>query len=210
MSIQPAIAAGFAVTRVNVIVSNSIFADTMDLNIAGNSASGTFETLPVGAYSIQVTVFDGETIIASGSGSGTVTAGAIAQVTVTLSLVGGLGVTVTWTSPQTLAVTAATLAFDADLAAGCQAEFGSGARVGDWNDVIAAMSAGTPAENIVPTTVGSALGTSGGEAYTSSLHYIISSVIHDGYAVVDSYTANGSTMWLGRWNGNYQVLCYKP
>jgi hypothetical protein len=110
-----------------------------------------------------------------------------------------------------LRVTTATVPYDGDLTAACQAEFGSLYRVADWTEVTAAMASGAVATRIVPATVGSALATRSGAAYASfPRHYIISSVIDAGYAAYDSYTASGGTMWLGAWNGNYQVLCHRP
>ncbi|NOX90008.1 MAG: hypothetical protein GXO77_13390 [Calditrichaeota bacterium] len=97
MLLKPATDNGYNVTRVHVKITRNTFADSMDLTIDGESASGTFTDLKVGTYQIEVWVYEDTTLIATGSGTGQVKAGKTVNVTITVTfLTGNLGVTVNW------------------------------------------------------------------------------------------------------------------
>ena len=74
-SLKPARDAGPNVTRVSVSISKDTYADSLDLVISGDSASGTFTNLLIGTYTISVNLYGGATLIGTGSGQATVTNG---------------------------------------------------------------------------------------------------------------------------------------
>ena len=91
MSLQPAFEHGFDVTRVTVTITRGDFIDSLNLNISGHTASGTFYDLAEGTYEITVEVYENETLIASGSGTGVVVAGETTTVQITLEFTGQTG-----------------------------------------------------------------------------------------------------------------------
>ena len=101
MSLQPALDNGFDVTAVRVTITKDDFISTLYLTIddSTNTASGTFSDLQPGIYIIEVEVFEGEVIIATGSGTGEVIAGEITTVVIELYVVpltGSLEIIVDW------------------------------------------------------------------------------------------------------------------
>ncbi|KQC05924.1 MAG: hypothetical protein APR54_01930 [Candidatus Cloacimonas sp. SDB] len=91
MSLQPAFEQGFEVTRVTVTITRGNFIDSLNLNISGHTATGTFYDLAAGTYDIIVEVYDNETLIATGSGSGVVVVGETTTVNITLEFIGQTG-----------------------------------------------------------------------------------------------------------------------
>ncbi len=143
MLLKPATANGYNVTRVHVRITRNTFADSMDLTIDGESASGTFTGLKVGTYQIEVWVYEDTTLIATGSGTGQVKAGKTVNVTITVTfLTGNLGLTVNWGNEskggilfEDFGITDSIFAYDSDWDAICDSIFGLNYRVADWNDL---------------------------------------------------------------------------
>lgn len=99
-SLKPARDAGANVTRVSVSISKDTYADSLDLVISGDSASGTFTNLLIGSYTISVNLYDGTTLIGTGSGQATVLNGQTVSVRITVTLFSGnLEVLVGWNNP---------------------------------------------------------------------------------------------------------------
>lgn len=100
INLEPAFAHGLSVSLVRVTITRGDFSQTLDLPITGSMAEGTFEELEIGTYAIDVEVFDGPDLIATGSGTGTVLPGETTTVYITLQFVpGGLEVVVSWGLP---------------------------------------------------------------------------------------------------------------
>ncbi len=100
VNLLPALVHNLDVTRVRVIVTRGDFSQELDLAIAGSSASGTFTDLEIGTYAIDVEVYEGLNLIATGSGTGTVSPGETTTVHITLHFVdGNLEVVVDWGLP---------------------------------------------------------------------------------------------------------------
>jgi hypothetical protein len=92
--------AGANITRVSVSISRGTYADSMDLVISGESASGTFTNLLIGAYAISVKIYDGTTLIGTGSGEATIAIGEPSTVRITVTFFSGdLEVIVDWNNP---------------------------------------------------------------------------------------------------------------
>ncbi len=99
-SLKPARDAGANVTRVSVSISKDTYADSLDLIISGDSASGTFTNLLIGTYTISVNIYDGTTLIGTGSGQATVANDQTVSVRITVTLFSGnLEVLVGWNNP---------------------------------------------------------------------------------------------------------------
>ena len=99
LSLQPAFENGFEVTQVIVTITKDNFTSSLDLEIEGNIASGTFENLQPGLYEIYVEVYEDDVVIATGSGSGEVIAGETTIVMIELVFVptnGNLTIVVDW------------------------------------------------------------------------------------------------------------------
>lgn len=100
IDLGPAAQLGLEISAVRVTITKGDFVQQMNLTISGNMASGTFLDLELGTYAIDVGVYEGETLIATGSGTGTVTPGDNTTVYITLHFVpGGLEVVVNWGLP---------------------------------------------------------------------------------------------------------------
>jgi len=100
-SIRPALDNGFEVTRVKATIIRDDFSDYLNLEIVGDSASGTFYNLEPGLYQVQIEVFENEVLIANGYGEGEVIAGETTIVHIILefvNLTGNLEIIVTWES----------------------------------------------------------------------------------------------------------------
>jgi len=91
MSLTHAFEHGFEVTRATVTISRGNFIDSLNLNIDGHTASGTFYELAEGTYDIIVEVYENDTLIASGSGVGVVVAGETTTVQISLEFTGQTG-----------------------------------------------------------------------------------------------------------------------
>jgi len=103
MGLEPAIDAGYSVTRVQVSLERGDFREEMDLTIEGSSAEGTFTGLIPGEYLIKVNVYEGDHLIATGTGLGVVVAGENSGANVNVDfLEGSLTVTVTWGSTDSV------------------------------------------------------------------------------------------------------------
>ncbi|MCF7920265.1 MAG: hypothetical protein K9N06_10175 [Candidatus Cloacimonetes bacterium] len=88
---------GYEVSRVHVTISCGNYNSAQDLTINGSLASGTFSNLEPGIYNIFVEIFEGETLIATGSGSAEVIAGETVEVEISvtlLELTGNLVITI--------------------------------------------------------------------------------------------------------------------
>lgn len=98
MSLSKVLQAGYNITAVKVTITKGSYSDSMSLAISGDTATGTFTALAIGTYSIDVRIYDGTTLIGTGSGSGEVLSSQTsnAQINVTLYS-GGLNVVVHWT-----------------------------------------------------------------------------------------------------------------
>lgn len=100
LDLQPAFQHGLNVSRVSVLITKGSFSQQMDMPITGNMAEGTFVNLEPGTYAIDVDVYDGFTIIATGQGTGTVIPAQSSTVYITLQFVpGGLEVVINWGLP---------------------------------------------------------------------------------------------------------------
>lgn len=100
MNLEPALNQGFNVSQVRVTIQKGDFSAEMYLGISGNIASGTFIDLEPGTYAIDVLVYDGDTLIATGQGTGTVEPAQTTTVYITLQFVpGALDIQVTWGLP---------------------------------------------------------------------------------------------------------------
>lgn len=100
INLEPALAQGLSVTQVRVKITKGTFSQQMDLPIEGSMAAGTFTELEMGTYAIDVSVYDGALLIATGSGTAIVKPGETTTVHITLHFVpGGLEVTVSWGLP---------------------------------------------------------------------------------------------------------------
>jgi hypothetical protein len=96
-SLKAAREVGATITRVNVSISKDSFTDSLDLTVSADSAWGTFTNLVPGTYLITVKVYDGTTLLGTGSGQGTVFAGQTTTVRITVNLnSGNLQVIVDW------------------------------------------------------------------------------------------------------------------
>lgn len=103
LSLQPALDNGFDVTAVHVTITNGDFLSSLSLTIddSTNTATGTFYELEPGIYTIEVEVFESDTIIAVGSGNGEVIAGENTVVEIILTIVpqtGNLQIIVDWSN----------------------------------------------------------------------------------------------------------------
>jgi len=96
VTLAPAIDQGVTIDRVSVAIRSVTYADSMDLAIAGDSASGVFTQVPVGSYVLSAYLFDVGTIVATGSGSAEVRAGQTSYATIAIGLVGALDIDITW------------------------------------------------------------------------------------------------------------------
>jgi hypothetical protein len=100
MNLQPAVLHGFNVSLVRVTITKGSFTETQDLTISGSMAEGTFAELELGTYAIDVDVFDGFTLIATGHGTGTVQPAQNTTVYITLQFIpGGLDIVINWGLP---------------------------------------------------------------------------------------------------------------
>ncbi|HHT30497.1 MAG TPA: hypothetical protein GXZ94_09265 [Petrimonas mucosa] len=100
INLEPALAQGLNVTLVRVTITKGGFSRQMDLPIVGSMAAGTFTDLEMGTYAIDVNVYSGDVLIATGSGTGIVKPGETTTVHITLHFVsGGLEVTISWGLP---------------------------------------------------------------------------------------------------------------
>lgn len=100
INLEPALAQGLNITRVHVAITKGSFSRQMDLPIVGSMAEGTFTDLEMGTYAIDVSVYSGDVLIATGSGTGIVKPGETTTVHITLHFVpGGLEVTISWGLP---------------------------------------------------------------------------------------------------------------
>lgn len=100
MNLQPALSHGFNVSLVRVVISKGDFSSQQDLVIDGNMARGSFSELEPGTYAIDVMVYDGLNLIATGQGTGSVIPGQTTTVYITLQFVpGALDIEITWGLP---------------------------------------------------------------------------------------------------------------
>jgi len=100
MDLSPAAQFNITVTRVEVTIVKGSFSQSMDLAINGSLAEGTFEDLEPGVYAIDVRVYEGLTLIATGHGTGVVSPSQTTTVHITLQFVpGGLEIVVGWGLP---------------------------------------------------------------------------------------------------------------
>ncbi len=100
INLAPAVANNLNVSRVSVTITKGDFSEQIDLPISGSNAEGTFEDLEIGTYAIDVDIYDGFTLIATGSGTGTVRPGETTTVHITLQFVhGGLEIVIGWGLP---------------------------------------------------------------------------------------------------------------
>jgi hypothetical protein len=97
LNFQPLTDLGLTVTRVHAQIQKGDFQQGMDLEIDGNTAEGIFEDLTPGLYEIQVHMYSGENLVATGSGEGVVVAGETTTVTIQMEIENGnLEVIVIW------------------------------------------------------------------------------------------------------------------
>jgi len=97
MNLQPLSEAGLAVTRVHVLIQKGAFSREMELEIDGEMATGVFEGLTPGIYEIFVNMYEGESLIATGTGEGVVVAGQTTTATIQMEIANGnLEVIVEW------------------------------------------------------------------------------------------------------------------
>ncbi len=100
MDLAPAAQIGQTVTRVAVGITKGDFSQNIDLSINGNTAEGVFESLEPGLYAIDVAVYNGQNLIATGQGTGLVKPGETTTVHINLQFVpGGLEVVIGWGLP---------------------------------------------------------------------------------------------------------------
>lgn len=103
MNLQPAISQGYNVSSVEVTIRKGDFSSQQDLTIDGTIASGTFGNLEPGTYAIDVLVYDGLNLIATGQGTGNVVPAQTTTVYITLQFVpGALDIQITWGLPYEL------------------------------------------------------------------------------------------------------------
>jgi hypothetical protein len=97
LNLQPLGTAGLTVTRVHVLIQKGTFSREMDLEISEETATGVFEGLIPGVYEIFVNMYEGESLIATGTGEGVVVAGQTTTVTIQMEIANGdLEVIVEW------------------------------------------------------------------------------------------------------------------
>ena len=97
LNLQPLREAGLTVTRVHVLIQKGAFSREMDLEIDGEMATGVFEGLTPGIYEIFVNMYEGESLIATGTGEGVVVAGQTTTATIQMNLTSGnLEIIVEW------------------------------------------------------------------------------------------------------------------
>ena len=83
-----------------VTITKGSFTQSMDLSLAGNLATGTFSDLEPGIYAIDVQVYEGLVLIATGQGTGMVSPSQTTTVNIALQFVpGGLEIVVGWGLP---------------------------------------------------------------------------------------------------------------
>ncbi len=146
INLEPAALHGLNVTLVTVTITKGDFTQQMDLPITGNMASGTFMNLELGTYAIDVSVYEDNTLIATGSGTGTVVPGENSTVYITLHFVpGGLEVVVNWGLPyeesrRVLMIGNSFTYFNGGVNAHLQSLVSSVHP--EWNTVISAITAG--------------------------------------------------------------------
>ncbi|MDZ4181325.1 MAG: hypothetical protein U1B83_00505 [Candidatus Cloacimonadaceae bacterium] len=100
MNLAPAAAYNLEVTQVRVTITKGDFSRMMDLMINGSMAEGVFLDLEPGSYAIDVQVFDGITLIATGQGNAMVSPAQTVTVYITMQFVpGGLEIIVGWGLP---------------------------------------------------------------------------------------------------------------
>jgi len=97
LNLKPLCEAGLTVTRVHVLIQKAAFSQEMDLEIDGEMATGVFEGLTPGIYEIFVNLYEGESLIATGTGEGVVVAGQTTTATIQMEVASGnLEVVVEW------------------------------------------------------------------------------------------------------------------
>ncbi|MBN2828765.1 MAG: hypothetical protein JXR56_00425 [Candidatus Cloacimonetes bacterium] len=99
LNLAPALEQDYRITRVIVTIRKDDYSESLDLQINGELATGTFYGLEPGIYNITVQMFEDSAIIASGNGTATVVAGETATAYITMEFLpttGDLEIIVTW------------------------------------------------------------------------------------------------------------------
>lgn len=100
MDLSPAQQLDIEINRVVVKISKGDFQSSMELEIEGHSAHGTFVGLNPGIYAIDVMLYSGNTLVATGQGTAEVLPGETSTVYINLQFVpGGLDVIIGWGTP---------------------------------------------------------------------------------------------------------------
>jgi hypothetical protein len=99
LNLAPALEQDFRITRVIVNIRRDDYSESLELQINGDAANGTFYGLEPGVYNITVQMYEDSVIIATGNGTATVVAGETATAFITMEFIpqtGGLEIVVTW------------------------------------------------------------------------------------------------------------------
>ncbi len=99
LNLAPAFEQGLRISRVLVTITKDEFIESLELNVDGTNAHGTFTGLEPGEYQITVNIYEGDTIVATGTGSATIVENETATALINLEFVeptGDLEIVVTW------------------------------------------------------------------------------------------------------------------
>ncbi|WP_430460740.1 hypothetical protein ACQUQU_16175 [Thalassolituus sp. LLYu03] len=89
VDVASALSAGISASRVEVRVYNDLLERRAQAELSDQAASVSFSALPLGSYSIAIEVYDGDTLIATGSGTAQVGADSTSAVSLVLNPVTG-------------------------------------------------------------------------------------------------------------------------
>jgi len=103
LSLKPASTLGFTVSKVTAILTKQNLKLSKDFTITNDSAKVVFDSLYVGTYAIQISVFEDTTLIATGEGNATVGSASTTVANISLKFKkGNLEINVGWEQLKTL------------------------------------------------------------------------------------------------------------
>ncbi|WP_420588874.1 hypothetical protein [Bacterioplanoides sp.] len=89
LNVRSALAAGISASNAKVTITKGDLQRTQNVNLDGDSASVSFNSLPIGEYQVAIQVMDGTTVVAQGSGTANVNADIQSEIDLVLNAVTG-------------------------------------------------------------------------------------------------------------------------
>jgi len=100
VSLESASSLGYQISRISAKLYNNSYSQEQEFAISDNTASGEFNELSPGNYTLNIKAYQGEKLVATAESSVTITAGEIISKQITLQYItGALSVDVTWDDP---------------------------------------------------------------------------------------------------------------